>query len=47
MSEPGTAALRAEFVNASPEARAEFQIKPEDGDLAFSWGEAVVLGVKR
>lgn len=46
MSRADTEALRAEFVNASPEACAEFQIKPEDGDLAFSWGEAVVLGVK-
>lgn len=47
MSEAGAAALRTEFVNAGPKARAEFQIRPEDGDLAFSWGEAVVLGVKR
>ena len=47
MSESDTAALRAEFENASPAARAEFQIKPENDDLAFAWGEAVVLGVKR
>jgi ubiquinone/menaquinone biosynthesis C-methylase UbiE len=47
MSEPDTAALRAEFVNASPAARAAFQIRPEGDDLAFAWGEAVVLGVKR
>jgi len=47
MSETDTAALRAEFVNASPEARAEFLIKAENDDLAFAWGEAVVLGVKR
>ncbi|HKX19275.1 MAG TPA: methyltransferase domain-containing protein [bacterium] len=47
MSEADTQALRNEFVSASPEARAEFEIRPEDGDLAFSWGEAVVLGVKR
>jgi ubiquinone/menaquinone biosynthesis C-methylase UbiE len=47
MSEADTAALRAEFVNAGPAARAAFQIKAEDGDLAFAWGEAVVLGVKR
>ena len=47
MSEADTEALRSEFVNASPAARAEFAIRPEDGDLAFSWGEAVVLGVKR
>ena len=47
MSAADTAALRAEFVGASPEARAEFHIQPENGDLAFAWGEAVVLGVKR
>jgi ubiquinone/menaquinone biosynthesis C-methylase UbiE len=47
MSPAATAALREEFVTASPEARAEFQIKPENDDLAFAWGEAVVLGVKR
>lgn len=47
MSEADTAALRAEFVNASPAARAAFQIKAKDDDLAFAWGEAVVLGVKR
>lgn len=47
MSKTDTEALRHEFMNASREARAEFQIAPEDGDLAFSWGEAVVLGVKR
>lgn len=47
MSETDTGALRREFVGASPDARAEFEIRPEDGDLAFSWGEAVVLGVKR
>ena len=47
MGEADTAALRGEFVTASPEARAEFEIRSEDGDLAFSWGEAVVLGVKQ
>ncbi|HLW47579.1 MAG TPA: methyltransferase domain-containing protein [bacterium] len=47
MSEAETAALRAEFVNAGPAARAAFQIKSEGDDLAFAWGEAVVLGVKR
>ncbi|HEV2281997.1 MAG TPA: methyltransferase domain-containing protein [bacterium] len=47
MSAADAAALRAEFVNASPEAHAEFQIRAENDDLAFAWGEAVVLGVKR
>lgn len=47
MTEADTAALRAEFEHASPAARAEFQIRPENDDLAFAWGEAVVLGVKR
>jgi ubiquinone/menaquinone biosynthesis C-methylase UbiE len=47
MSGTDTATLRAEFVNASPEARAAFQIQTEDDDLAFAWGEAVVLGIKR
>lgn len=47
MSAADSEALRAEFANASPAARAEFQIKAENDDLAFAWGEAVVLGVKR
>ncbi len=47
MTPAATAALRAEFAGATPEARAEFQIKAENDDLAFAWGEAVVLGVKR
>jgi ubiquinone/menaquinone biosynthesis C-methylase UbiE len=47
MTPADTAALRAEFEGASPDARVEFQIKSEDDDLAFAWGEAVVLGVKR
>lgn len=47
MTPADAAALRAEFVHASPAARAEFQIRAEDDDLAFAWGEAVVLGVKR
>jgi ubiquinone/menaquinone biosynthesis C-methylase UbiE len=46
MTAAETAALRDEFVNAGPAARAAFQIEPEDDDLAFAWGEAVVLGVK-
>lgn len=47
MNERDAAALRVEFANAAPAVRAAFQIESEDGDLAFSWGEAVVLGVKR
>jgi ubiquinone/menaquinone biosynthesis C-methylase UbiE len=47
MAPEAAAALLAEFVNASPTARAVFQIRPENDDLAFSWPEAVVLGVKR
>ena len=47
MAQADAAALRAEFEAASPAARAEFQIKAEDDDLAFAWGEAVVLGIKR
>jgi ubiquinone/menaquinone biosynthesis C-methylase UbiE len=47
MSEADAAALRKEFAGAGPAARAEFQIKAGDDDLAFSWGEAIVLGVKR
>jgi len=47
MSPDDTAALRAEFVTASPAARAQFQIQPENDDLAFAWTEAVVLGIKR
>lgn len=47
MAPADAAALRAEFANAGPEAQAEFRIRTENDDLAFAWGEAVVLGVKR
>jgi len=40
------AALREEFLGASSAARDAFRIRPEDDDLAFSWDEIVILGVK-
>ena len=41
------AALRASFLEASPEARSAFRIDHVDGNLRFAWPELVVLAIKR
>jgi len=41
-----TAALRASFLGASPEARAAFQVRLENDDLHFAWPEIVILGIR-
>lgn len=47
VSDDGAAALRASFLNASPEAQSAFRIETRDGDLHFAWPEIVVLAIKR
>jgi ubiquinone/menaquinone biosynthesis C-methylase UbiE len=39
--------LRRSFMEASPAARAAFQIRVDGHDVRFSWDEIVVRGVKR
>ena len=47
ISPDDAAALRASFLEASPEARSVFRIEHTDGDLRFAWPELVVLATKR